>query len=117
MPLLISRLILNLREFEFAGNSTSLASAGGEKTVTVMFASAPGTDSDSDSDSGSSKKGGVSEFESSGFAAFVDPLGAPVDDALDWYGLEEDAITPAMSTASDKSRLFAQERCEADDRC
>ncbi|KAI0697295.1 hypothetical protein C8T65DRAFT_662297 [Cerioporus squamosus] len=98
MPLLISRLILNLREFDAAGNSTSVASSGSgaEKTATVMFASAPGTDSDSDSDSGSfleeNMKGDVTVSESSGsfkFAAFVDPLGAPVDDALDWHDEEE----------------------------
>ncbi|RDX49773.1 hypothetical protein OH76DRAFT_511381 [Lentinus brumalis] len=131
MPLLISRLILNLREFDSAGKSTSLASAGGEKTVTVMFASAPCTDPDSDSDSGSFMK---SDFESSSFAAFVDPLGALVDYEMFWDDLGEDATTPsngpdsdgaegcatvgtAVSTALAKAQLFAQDRCEAENRC
>ncbi len=57
--------------------SASLGSPGGEKEVTVMFASAPGTYTDTNSFRAEKLKGDASE--SFGFAAFVDPLGVPFD--------------------------------------
>ncbi|RPD71413.1 hypothetical protein L226DRAFT_615446 [Lentinus tigrinus ALCF2SS1-7] len=109
MPLLISRLILNLREFDSAGNSTSVASFSEEKTTTVMFASAPGARSSTYtySDSGSfldekgflndSEKAGGDASNSRGFAAFIDPLGAPVDHAFDLGWDEQERNTDLIT--------------------
>ncbi|RPD56443.1 hypothetical protein L227DRAFT_578897 [Lentinus tigrinus ALCF2SS1-6] len=109
MPLLISRLILNLREFDSAGNSTSVASFSEEKTTTVMFASAPGARSSTYtySDSGSfldengflndSERAGGDASNSRGFAAFIDPLGAPVDHAFDLGWDEQERNTDLIT--------------------
>ncbi|RDX49782.1 hypothetical protein OH76DRAFT_512188 [Lentinus brumalis] len=114
---------------QFDWNSASLASPGGEKAVTVMFASAPGTYTDTVSFRAEQLKDDASESESFGFAAFVDPLGVPVDWSrlcLDWHDPDEDATTSlrypgsdraddwtAVGAALDKARAAAKERCKA----